>query len=92
MFRKLLSLFKAAPVALAADPDVTSPGRLIPSPGLLDTIQCEKEIHRHLLFARAKCYHVTQADYVRIDHRAGPGGYADNFAGIVCCDCGRIMS
>lgn len=98
MFRKLFGLKpkRQRLVEIPDDPPVNrallGSGKILPNPGLFDTIQCEKPIERHSMFHRAKCLHARQADYVRIDHRAGPGGYADNFKGVVCCDCGRIMS
>jgi hypothetical protein len=37
------------------------------------------------------CRHVITREYVRIDHRAGPGSFADNFEGEVCLNCGVVV-
>lgn len=38
------------------------------------------------------CKHYAQAQFIRIDHRAGPGSDADNYAGVACKECGKILS
>ena len=39
-----------------------------------------------------ECSHPAVAEYIRIDHRAGPGSFADNFEGKVCVICGQILA
>lgn len=41
---------------------------------------------------RLFCKHKNTAPFVRIDYRAGPGSFADNYAGIACLDCARILN
>lgn len=35
--------------------------------------------------------YLVQERYLRIDHRAGPGSDADNFEGVACKECGKIL-
>ena len=41
--------------------------------------------------SRVFCNHSERGNYVRIDHRAGPGSFADNFEGKACKACGKIF-
>jgi hypothetical protein len=41
---------------------------------------------------RLFCKHTERGNYVRIDHGAGPGSFADNFEGEACKACGKIFS
>ncbi len=67
--------------------------RVLPDPGLMDTIQLPPGVvvHRAGWVFRSRCVHLLRSSYVRIDHRAGPGGFADNYEGQVCCDCGTVL-
>jgi hypothetical protein len=44
------------------------------------------------LLTRIRCGHIHVFEYTRIDHSAGPGSFADNFEGIACRDCNKILS
>ncbi len=37
------------------------------------------------------CDHDCTVEYIRIDHRAGPGCFADNYKGEVCLHCGAVL-
>lgn len=38
------------------------------------------------------CKHLQRDIFIRIDYRAGPGSFADNYKGVACRDCGKILS
>lgn len=61
--------------------------------GLNDTIQTNGvEITRRGWWYRMWCVHASEdrVDYVRIDHRTGPGWTATNYEGQVCRECGYV--
>lgn len=60
-----------------------------PQDPILKNLQTEsfKERRGNRLF----CKHAERGNFVRIDHRAGPGSFADNFEGEACKDCGKIF-
>lgn len=37
------------------------------------------------------CKHTRIWNYIRVNDRAGPGSFADNFQGKCCADCGKIV-
>lgn len=69
----------------------------LPSSSLWDSVYLEAEIIRRSVFGRLMCWlssrhkHLDPVKYTRIDHRAGPGAYADNFTGKCCANCGTIL-
>jgi hypothetical protein len=71
------------------------PLRFLPADGVMDTIYC-KDIRFLPLppprpWVAHSCLHSLVVEYIRIDHRAGPGCFADNFEGKVCLDCGLVL-
>ena len=65
--------------------------RLLPVHNLMDSVYCKHEITRGNSRDRVACLHWLVVPYQRIDHRAGPGCFADNFEGTVCVYCGSII-
>ena len=78
---------------------------ILPKPSLMDTIQVVSAEHPYpgsrekpgtitrSWLRSLTCLHAPEnlLQYVRIDHRAGPGSFADNFSGHVCCNCGEVF-
>jgi hypothetical protein len=74
----------------------TRVGRRLPRPGLMDSVHLERSIkgvdtRSWLAKLLRPCPHANTVAYDRVDHRAGPGSFADNFSGHVCADCGIIV-
>lgn len=44
------------------------------------------------VLAIAFCKHENTVPFVRIDRRAGPGSFADNYKGVACLSCTKILS
>lgn len=65
--------------------------RLLPRPGLFDTVRTGEIVTRKFWWHRISCPHAHSTRFVRVDHRAGPGSDADNYAGVVCCECGQVL-
>jgi hypothetical protein len=63
----------------------------LPEQSLWDTVMVAEEVQRDHVYALV-CPHVNCVSYRRVDHRAGPGSDADNYSGVVCVDCGRILN
>ncbi len=69
--------------------------RILPEQGLFDSISLDEKVshvvHRSWLGSFC-CGHSRAVFYTRIDHRGGPGSFADTFKGHACIDCGKIIS
>lgn len=55
----------------------------------------DDSVRRRWFWSRFCRHHLppygSYVPYIRIDHSAGPGSFADNFAGEACKDCGKIL-
>jgi hypothetical protein len=60
---------------------------------LMETIAPKRQVVRKGFFARLRCAHPKESRtvYTRIDHRAGPGSFADNYFGTACRLCGQVL-
>lgn len=67
------------------------PPQVLRKNGTMDTVETERKITRLSGSERKKCEHEDLTAYLRVDHRDGPGLYADNYEGVVCVDCGAII-
>lgn len=66
---------------------------LLPKHSTFDTVRTGAPVVRRNWFVRTlTCPHEHSTHFVHIDHRAGPGSFADNFEGIVCCRCGHVLA
>lgn len=61
-------------------------GKQDPARENLKTVSFTKRMNNRLF-----CSHVERQNFVRIDHRAGPGSFADNYEGSACTGCGKIF-
>ena len=58
---------------------------------LMHTVKTDDPVRRS--YARLLvCKHTYSTKYVHVDHRGGPGAFADSWQGLVCVNCGAIMS
>lgn len=66
----------------------------LPKHGLMDSVYMKDggEPPERSCWKAIRCDHLHCVQYVRIDHRAGPGCFADNYEGVVCRDCGIVIS
>lgn len=70
------------------------------------TVQCNWDVNQGSILTRVTCTHdqvltvetelglevvPTIVPFILIDHKAGPGSFADNFHGTVCRVCGSIL-
>lgn len=68
--------------------------RFLPRNPTMDTVKMDSEVYpipKAHEFLALFCKHPFTSRYTRIDHRAGPGSWADNYEGEVCLKCGRIV-
>lgn len=83
----LYSTFKGTSIFLANP-------RFLPTNPTMDTVKMDTEVYpipKARKFLALFCKHPFTFRYTRIDHRAGPGNWADNYEGDVCLKCGRIL-
>lgn len=67
------------------------PPSVLPESGLWDSVYESAPVTRRGLLHRMRCEHEHTTEYTRVDHRAGAGWMADNYAGTACCDCGAVL-
>lgn len=61
--------------------------------GLFDSVHVNgQQPKRRRLFGLLRCRHPRTTTYVRTDHRPGPGWMSDSYQGVVCQECGWVIS
>jgi hypothetical protein len=63
----------------------------LPKPNLMDSVGTAVPIKRRNFLVRLHCSHRETTKFTWIDHRAGPGSFADTWLGLVCVYCGQVL-
>lgn len=64
---------------------------ILPQLSTMDTVYVDSPVKtRNPFFFGPKCQHLNTTKFTWIDHRAGPGSFADTFEGQVCVACSTI--
>jgi hypothetical protein len=59
-------------------------------PTLWDSVGTAAPIDRKGILTRWSCAHLEVTKFTHIDHRVGPGSFADTWHGLVCVRCGEV--
>jgi hypothetical protein len=64
---------------------------MLPKPNLFDSVGTAVPIERAFVLRRLACGHRETTRFTWIDHRSGPGSFADTWLGLVCVKCGEVV-